>query len=113
MSSTEAEYVALCDACKEAVWLIRLINEIMGWSLNHVITHVDNKSAIALAKNSMVKQRSKHIDLRYHWIREKVKEGLFTLVHISTHDNLADLLTKILGLPKQHKLLQGVMKFLL
>ena len=108
LSSTEAEYVALCDGCKEGVWVINLIKEIFNWNLTNVLVRIDNKSAIALAKTNMVKPRSKHIKLRYHWIREKVREGLFTLLHVKTSENVADLLTKNLSLPQQHKLLKSL-----
>ena len=96
--------MALCDGCKEGVWIINLIEEIFGWSLQNVLVRIDNKSAIALTKTNMVKPRNKHIKLRYHWIREKVRKGLFTLLHVKTTENIADLLTKNLSLPQQQKL---------
>jgi hypothetical protein len=65
---------------------------------------VDNKSAISLAKNPVFHERSKHIDIRYHFIRECVEQGRVGIDYIRTNDQLADVLTKALG----HLVFQGL-----
>ena len=108
LSSTEAEYVALTDAAKEGLWLRRLLEE-LRFKPNVTPIFIDNQSTMALAKHKMLKPRTKHISMRYHWIRELLAEGQFTLKYISTHNNLADLLTKVIGKAKADQLLQKLM----
>ena len=108
LSSTEAEYVALNDAAKEGLWLRRLLQELkFKPSVTPIL--IDNQSTIVLAMHKMVKPRTKHIAMRYHWIRELLAKGQFVLRYISTHNNLADLLTKVVGKVKADKLLSGLM----
>ena len=108
LSSTEAEYVALNDAAKEGLWLRRLLVELR---FNPQVTPImiDNQSTMALAMHKMLKPRTKHIAMRYHWIRELLAEGQFVLRYISTLLNLADLLTKVVGKKKADQLLRGLM----
>lgn len=99
MSSTEAEYVALSTAAKEAVYLRRLLLEI-GWSLDGPITICgDNISSHHIAKNPVHHKRTKHIDIKYHFVREKVECNEIILEYVPTDKNVADVLTK--GLCKQ------------
>lgn len=101
LSTTEAEYMALSHATKEAVWIQRFLAEI-GFGLAHqtsTIIHTDNQGAIALAKNSVHHARTKHIDIKHHFIREKVETGEVKLVFCRTEDMVADVLTK--GLSKE------------
>ena len=98
--TTEAEYVAATHAAKEAVWLRRLFGEIFPASseINNVThLHSDNKSAIALATGSgQYHARTKHIDIRYHFIRYIIDAGSIKLVYCPTDDQTADTLTKAL-----------------
>ena len=75
MSSCEAEYVAATTAATQGIWLARLLGELQGRKAETVELKVDSKSAIALAKNPVFHERSKHIDLRYHFIRGCVEDG--------------------------------------
>ena len=59
-----------------------------------VMLHVDNQGALALAKNLVQHQRSKHIDIRYHFVRDEVRNGVVNLVYVPSEDNLADVFTK-------------------
>ena len=104
MSSTEAEYVAYGEAIKEALWLMYLSGE-LGFPQKHVTVNVDNQSAIKLAEHSMIRPRTKHIRMRYHWIREKVQNGEVKLVYVPTGENIADAMTKNLGRTKIQQLL--------
>jgi hypothetical protein len=103
-STTEAEYRSLCKGVQESVWFKQLFK-----SLNHKFTakyqlYVDNQSAIALATNPIFQQRSKHIDILYHWLREVYDTGLFKLNYISTNDMKADICTKALRKLKHNKI---------
>ncbi|MCO5564617.1 hypothetical protein L7F22_018282 [Adiantum nelumboides] len=92
-STTEAEYVALSEACKEAIWLTRLVKD-LGLEQCLPVLHCDSQSAIALAKNPVFHSRTKHIDVRYHFSRECLANKNLDLVKISTSENTADALTK-------------------
>lgn len=82
-----------------AVWLRRLLDQIEQEQLEATEIRVDNKSAIELAKNPVHHERSKHIDVRYHFIRNSVKEGKVDLKHVASKDQAADIFTK--PLPKE------------
>ncbi|KAG7633109.1 Reverse transcriptase RNA-dependent DNA polymerase [Arabidopsis suecica] len=81
LSTTEAEYMALTEAVKEALWLKGLANE-LGFPQRYVEVHCDSQSAIALAKNSVHHENTKHIDIRLHFIRDVRAEGKIRLVKI-------------------------------
>ena len=97
LSSCEAEYMAASTACTQALWLARLLGDLLGREARSVQLMVDNKSALALAKNPVFHERSKHIRLRHHFIRACLEEGSIKASYINTTDQLADLLTKPLG----------------
>uniref|UniRef100_A0ACD5ZKI0 Uncharacterized protein n=1 Tax=Avena sativa TaxID=4498 RepID=A0ACD5ZKI0_AVESA len=97
MSSCEAEYIAASTACTQALWLARLLGDLLGQDTSAVQLMVDSKSALALAKNPVFHERSKHIRVRYHFIRRCLDEGSIAASYINTKDQLADLLTKPLG----------------
>ena len=98
LSTSEAEYIALSSATQEAVWLRRLLAE-LGAPNSSVVLMEDNQGAIALAKNPIAHSRTKHIDIRYHYVREAVQDGLIELQYCPTNEMTADLLTK--PLPKE------------
>jgi Reverse transcriptase (RNA-dependent DNA polymerase)/gag-polypeptide of LTR copia-type/GAG-pre-integrase domain len=100
LSSTEAEYIAQTHAAKEAIWLHTFINEIRGGEKGPLTIMGDNQGAIALAKDNKFHSRTKHIDLRYHFIREAVDEGRIAMKYVPTSDNVADIFTKALAKPK-------------
>ena len=99
LSSAEAEYIALCDAGKEAIWLKRFIQE-LKFNQSSVQIFIDNQSAIQMSKHHMVKPRTKHIALRYHWIREQILNKQIILIYIPTDKNIADTMTKNLNKQK-------------
>ena len=98
LSSCKAEYIALNEAGKEAVWLQRILKELglIKYLLSPTLIYEDNQGTIALAENPEFHRRTKHIDIRYHWVRDAVLRKLITLEHISTVDQAADGLTKAL-----------------
>ena len=89
LSSCEAEYIA--------VWLCRLIADLAGRNVEKFRLLMDNKVAIELSKNPVFHERSKHIDTRYHYIRECVANGIAEVEHVGTNKQLADILKKPLG----------------
>ncbi|KAM1838444.1 hypothetical protein ACFX14_020106 [Malus domestica] len=99
LSTTEAEYMAVAEAIKEAIWIHGLIRD-LGVDQKQVEVHCDSQSAIYLAKYQVHHARTKHIDVRYHFVREIVGEGEIILQKIPTKDNPADMLTKVVGVAK-------------
>ena len=99
LSSTEAEYIALTEATKEASWLKGILDEI-GCEQGCVNAFCDSQSAIHLKKNSMYHERTKHIDIRLHFIRDVIEEGLVQVKKMSTDANPDDLLTKVIPITK-------------
>ncbi|KAD4178302.1 hypothetical protein E3N88_26893 [Mikania micrantha] len=96
LSSCEAEFMAATSAACQAIWLKGLLAEITGRKEEQVVIKVDNKSAIALMKNPVFYGRSKHINTRYHFIRECVENNQVKVEHISGNYQRADILTKAL-----------------
>ena len=96
LSTTEAEYISATEASKEAIWLTRLRSE-LGLPKQIPALHCDNQSAICLAKNPVCNARTKHINIRYHFIREVIEDDQIQLIRIDTTENPADCLTKCLS----------------
>ncbi len=97
LSTTEAEYVAATHAVKEALWLRRLISDLFPDGLSAPTTlYGDNQSAIALAHGGQYHSRTKHIDIRYHFIRYIIEAGSIKLIYCPTDEQTADTLTKAL-----------------
>ena len=93
MSTTKAEYMAAAEAAKEALWLTGLVRE-LGIQQVGIPLYCDSQSAIYLAKNQVYHSRTKHIDVRFHKIRELVAIGELLLEKIHTSENAADMLMK-------------------
>lgn len=100
LSSCEAEFMAATAAACQAIWLKKLLGQITGKETGPVTIFIDNKSAIDLAKNPVFHGRSKHIDIRYHFIRECVEKGDILVKHVRTDEQRADCLTKALTTAK-------------
>ena len=97
LSSCEAEYIAGAAGACQAVWLARLRSDVLGTELRPPQLRMDNMSAIALSKNPVLHDRSKHIDTKFHFIRECVEGREISLEFASSQEQLADILTKSLG----------------
>jgi hypothetical protein len=97
LSSCEAEYIAATTAVCQGIWLARLLGDFREEEPKAATLMVDNQSAISLIKNPVFHERSKHIDLRFHYIRECVEKGQILVEFTSTESQLADILTKPLG----------------
>jgi len=110
LSSTEAEYIAAATATKELLWLQALLQE-LGYSLTFPgIIYCDNQSCITLSANPKYHDRSKHIDLRFHFLREKVQAKILKLQFTSTSTMWADILTKSLPKDKHQTCIQALTK---
>jgi hypothetical protein len=94
LSTCEAEYIAASLSACQGVWLSNLIDEISNVKCDSVILKVDNMSAINLAKNPIAHGRNKHIELRFHYLREQVGNGKLKLEHCRTDLQVSDVLTK-------------------
>ncbi|UYV78958.1 hypothetical protein LAZ67_17000494 [Cordylochernes scorpioides] len=99
LSTMEAEYLALSQITKEAVWIATILKELkfLPNFAFPLIIHCDNRSAIDFSKNNVENKRSKHIDIRYHHVRERIISGEIKIVYIPTKENLADVFTKTLS----------------
>jgi hypothetical protein len=103
LSTAEAEYIALTDIAKEIVWFKTFLNE-LGYPQDSVMVYEDNQAAIRIAKNPQDHKRTKHIQVRYHYVRDQVRDDIFKLQYIPTADQLADLFTKALTGPRLRNL---------
>ena len=105
MSTCEAEYVALATATQEAKFLRQLLPDLMCLPCESVCTYIDNQGAIALANNPVHHKRSKHIDMKYHYVRLEIQNGIVELIYIPTDNNVADVFTKPITIIKLDRLL--------
>ena len=110
LSTAEAEYVAMAAAAQEATWIQQLLEDFYYKQTKPTVLHKDNQSAIAIAQNPHCHSKMKHIDIRYHFVREKVLDYTVELRYCPTNDMLADVLTKGLTCDKFSRLseLSGV-----
>ncbi len=94
LSTTEVEYMALTKVSQECIWIRSFLQELKLGTRDPIIIHEDNQSCIALAKNPMHHERTKHIDIKYHFIREKVANKQVLIEYVETEEQIADILTK-------------------
>lgn len=104
LSTTEAEFVAASSCACQAIWLRRILQHLGQTQEECTKLHCDNSSSIKLSKNPIMHGRCKHIDVRYHFLRDLTKDGVVELVHCSTENQIADILTKPLKLDNFSKL---------
>eukprot|EP00253_Pinus_taeda_P001572 PITA_01572 len=96
LSSTEAEYMAASLAAYEAIWMRKILVSLFESHLDPTVIYCDNQSFIKLSANHVFHDRSKHIDISYHHVRDCVQRGIMLLSYIPTEDQDADILTKAL-----------------
>ncbi|GKB95300.1 hypothetical protein Tco_0981437 [Tanacetum coccineum] len=99
LSTKEAEYMALTEAIKEIIWLKGLPIE-LGVNLRSVVVNCDNQSEIHLSRNAMFHERTKHINVRYHFIKKIMESKEIRVAKIGTKDNATDAFTKVVPGPK-------------
>jgi hypothetical protein len=111
LSSCEAEYVAASEAFREVLWMRQLLQELNVLSKSTAfIIRMDSTSAMALIRNPVVHQRTKHIDIKYHFIRNLVDSGVVDIMYVPTEDNVADLFTKAVSVATFLKLSKLLVK---
>jgi hypothetical protein len=117
LSTTEAEYIASSGATQELIWLRQLLKDVQNISLSPVPQavdvpatplHIDNQSAMSLTQTPEYRRRTKHIDISYHFVREKVTSGEIKVIYTPTDDMTADILTKALPLIKHENHLEAM-----
>ena len=94
LSTCESEYMALTAAVQEGIFLKQLLTSIMSTEVPTISLYSDNKGTIDLAKNPVHHKRSKHIDIRFHFIRQHIRDGLIVVNYIPSNENIADIFTK-------------------
>jgi hypothetical protein len=94
LSTTEAEFIAAAFCACQAVWLRRMLEKLDHASAGTTIIYCDNNSTIKLSKNPVMHGRSKHIDVRFHFLRELTQDEVVTLLHCRSQEQLADIMTK-------------------
>ena len=104
LSSTEAEYITVASTAQQLIWLYRLLKDLGHLHIPKL--YGDNIGSLFLVQNPGLHRRSKHIDVCYHFIREKYEEGEINLHHVNSDDNIADLLMKLLE-SARHNMLTG------
>ena len=95
-STTEAEYIALSTTSQEAVWLRRLLQNVLKKQDNPTVVYKDNQGAIELTENPKFHNRTKHIDASYHFVREQVDNKVISVKYCRTEDMLVDVMTDYL-----------------
>ena len=103
LSSCEAEYTALTYAIQEGKFLRQLFSDMENRNVENFDLFVDNQGALKLANNPVHQQRSKHIDIKYHFIRNDVQNGIVRLIYVPTNSNIADMFTKCVSKIKLDK----------
>jgi hypothetical protein len=93
LSTAEAEYVAAGQCCAQLLWMRQTLRN-LGYNLSKVPLLCDNESAIRLVDNPVKHSRTKHIDIRHHFLRDPQQRGDIDIYHISTENQLADIFTK-------------------
>ena len=96
LSSAEAEYVAAAGAACQAIWLKRILADMGELQDSATEIYCDNKSAIAMARNPVQHNRTKHIDIKYHFLRDVQANELIEMKYCPTEEQLADIFTKAL-----------------
>nr|GEY95544.1 Gag-Pol polyprotein [Tanacetum cinerariifolium] len=93
--STEAEYVSLSACCAQVLWIRTQLTN-YGFHFDKIPMYCDSKAAITISSNPVQYSHTKHIDVRYHFIKEKVEKGIVELLFVGTEYQLADVFTKAL-----------------
>jgi hypothetical protein len=94
LSSSESEYIGLTNAAKEAMWLRTFLSELHLQPTAPMVIYGDNQAALSIAQNQQYHTATKHIAIKWHWIREVIESGDIQVKHMSTRDMTADIFTK-------------------
>lgn len=108
LSTCEAEYMAAAHCARHAIWLRRLLSDISIQFSSPTPLFTDNQSTLTLTQEEMFSQRTKHIDIQYHFTRHHVLESTLATFHVPSGDNIADILTKPLPRNQHEKLTEDM-----
>jgi hypothetical protein len=100
LSTAEAEYIAVCMAAREAVWLQKLLAGLFGQMLDPTVIHCDNQSCVKLSENPVSHDKSKHVEIKFHYIRDMVQRKAVLVQYLPTDEQITDVLTKPLAKSK-------------
>jgi hypothetical protein len=100
LTTTEAEYIALSVAIHKAVWLCKLLTYVFDHEMDPTIIDCDNQSCVKLSKNHVFHDKSKHIEIKYHYIRDMVQRKAVKVQYLPTHEKIVDIFTKPLAKTK-------------
>ena len=110
LSTMEAEYMAACAATQETIWLRLLLKDLHILDGDQpMVIREDNTACMAYAKNPMDYKKSKHIDVKYHFVRERIASGEIILEYVASADQLADILTKPMDFQKFSQLRERIL----
>ena len=105
---SEAEYISVSITTQEAVWLRRILTDLQALPEGPTIIMEDNQGTIAIGRNSIIHNRTKHIDMKYHYVQEALQERIITLRYYSINKMPADILTKGIPSGRFEKLCKGM-----
>ena len=97
LCTAEAEYVVACSASCEAVWLRKLLFDLFNIQLDAICIYCDNQGCVKLAENSVFHDKSKHVEIKYHYIQDMVQRGEVNLLYVAMNEQIIDVLTKPLA----------------
>jgi hypothetical protein len=97
LNTAKAEYIASCDACTETMWLCKLVSRLFDHALNLTVIYCDNQIYVKLLENLVFHDRSKHIEIKYYFLYDKVQRGEVVLQYISNDEQTTYILTKPLS----------------
>ena len=97
LSTTEAEYIVACSACSEAVWLRKLLTGLLNTEMDATDVYCDNQSCIKLTENLVFHDKSKHIEIKYHYILYMVQRIAIKIYYVRIEEQVVDVLTKPLS----------------
>ena len=96
-STAKSEYVVACSASCEEIWLQKLLSDLFYFQMDATCMHCDNQSCVNFSENPVFHDKSKHIEMKYHYIRDMVQRGVVKLQYFVTEEQIADVLTKPLA----------------
>ncbi|MCH89491.1 putative copia-type polyprotein [Trifolium medium] len=108
LSTTEVEFVSAASCVCQCIWLRNILDHLLVKQANCTFINCDNSSSIKLSKNPIMHGRCKHIDVRYHFLRDLCKDGVIELKYCKSQDQLADIMTKALKFESFCKLREGI-----
>ena len=97
LSTTEVEYIVACSASSEVVWLRKMLSGLFDLEMDATCIYCDNQSCIKLSENPVFHDKSKHIEIKYQYIRDMVEKGVVKLQYVATDEQVVDVLTKSLS----------------